>query len=135
MLHFLIPFHVTFATITVGIVFLQSLLLVMALRLTTEEQQHGVRTLQARIQLMVFYPVVGIALMTGLINSQILDSFNNGKWLHWKLLIFMVLVGLGLYVGSLIHKKQLNKGLVLVVHVLVFVTSYSIIYMAVVKPF
>jgi uncharacterized membrane protein len=127
--------HVTGAAIVVGVLFLQSLLVVMALRLRGESQREGVRRVQARVQAGVYYPLLAFALLTGAWIAWLDDALAHGRWLHWKLLAVVLLVGLGLLTGQALRSERPSRPLALAVHVAIVLVSALIVFLAAVQPF
>lgn len=131
----LVTVHVTAAAIVIGVLFMQSLAVVMALRLPAEAQREGVRTLQRRVHAFVYYPILGVTLLAGLWVAMLEGAFTQGKWLHWKLLLVLVLIGLGFLTGGTLRNETPGKPRAMAVHVLIFLVSLLIVYLAVFKPF
>jgi len=130
----LIVVHVTGAAIVIGVLFIQSLTTVMSLRLKNEEQRSGVRILQAKIEKFVYYPILAVTLLFGLFYAKSSNAFSHGKWLHWKLLVVVVLVGVGVLIGNLVKKEKIGKPFALILHIAVFFLAAGIIYLATIKP-
>ena len=65
MIKYLLALHVTAMALVVGTLFLNSLTVVMAMRLKTPEQREGVRILQRRIHLFIYYPILVSRLSPG----------------------------------------------------------------------
>ena len=135
MNNFMIALHITAVSLVIGTLFLQSLAVVMALRLKTDAQKEGVRILQQRIHWFIYYPILLVALATGLGLAWSTDAFHQGRWLHWKLVGVVLLIGLGLLTGLNIRAKRLVKPLAMVVHILIFLVSLWVVYLAAVRPF
>jgi uncharacterized membrane protein len=135
MLALLTTLHVTAAAIVVGVLFLQSLALLMALRLAGEAQRTGVRLLQTRIHRYVYYPMLALAVLAGFANAWANDAFSQGRWLHWKLVLVVLLAGLGLLTGRNLRAQRVARLLGMLVHVLIFFVSAAIVFLAVLKPF
>jgi uncharacterized membrane protein len=132
---FLLTLHVTAAALVAGALFLQSLGVVMALRLPSEAQRLGVRTLQLRMHRFIYYPILAVAVITGFWLTFAGDVFAQGRWLHWKLVFVVLLAGLGLLTGRGIRAERPAKPLALVVHIAVFVIVACIVYLAVLRPY
>ena len=79
----LLTLHVTTAAMVVGVLFLQSLAVVMALRLKSEVQQEGVRILHGRVHRFIYYPMLAVAVLSGFWYAFATDAFAQGRWLHW----------------------------------------------------
>lgn len=131
----LVTLHATAAAIVVGVLFLQSLAVVMALRLPNETQRQGVRILQGRVHAFIYYPILAVTVLTGLWLAVAESAFDEGRWLHWKLVFVVLLVGLGLLTGRHIRAERPGRPLAMVVHILIFVVSYCILYLAVLRPY
>jgi protoporphyrinogen IX oxidase len=131
----LVTLHVLSAAIVVGTLFVQSLAVVMTLRLPGESQREGVRIVQRRIHGGIYYPMLGLAVLTGLWNAMVEDAFAHGRWLNWKLLAVVLLVGLGLLTGRAIRAERPSKPLAIAVHAGIFVLAALILYLAVLRPF
>jgi protoporphyrinogen IX oxidase len=132
---FWVTLHVLCAAIVIGVLFVQSLAVVMAQRLPAGAQRQGVRTLQGRVQRFVYYPILLVTLLTGLGNALAEDAFAQGRWLHWKLLAVVLLIGLGLATGAGIRAQRPLRPLALGVHIASFLVAGWIVYLAVLKPF
>ncbi len=132
----LVALHVTFAAIVVGTLFLQSLAVVMALRLEADVHREGVRILQGRLHRLIYYPILAVTLLTGIWIAVSQEAFSSGeRWLHWKLVAVLLLIGLGLATGGNIRRERVVKPAAMAVHVLIFHVSLSILYLALHKPF
>ena len=130
----LLILHITAASITLGVLFVQSMAVVIAMRLNGEGQRTGVRMLQERLHRGVYYPMLGIALLTGLIVALQAGAFSAGKWLHWKLVVVLLFMGLGLLVGQYLRAPRVSRPIALLVHILTFVCALVIVYLAALKP-
>ena len=84
MYNFFVALHVTAISLVVGTLFLQSLTIVMALRLKSDAQREGQQILQQRIHWFIYYPILAVALATGLGLALASDAFHQGRWLHWN---------------------------------------------------
>ncbi len=135
MLALLLTLHVTAGALVLGVLFLESLTVVMALRLPGEPQREGVRTVLCRAHLYVYYPILAVVVVTGLINAAWVGAFAQGLWLHWKLVFVLLLMGLGLLTGGQLRAGAPGKGAAMAVHVLTFVVSLMIVFLAVIQPF
>lgn len=135
MYHYLLALHVTAVALVIGTLFLNSLVVVMAMRLTIPEHQEGVRIIQQRVHKFIYYPVLVVAVGIGFWLAALGDAFAEGRWLHWKLVLVVLLVGLGLLTGHELRSASVKKGPAMVVHIAIFVLSIWIVYMATAKPF
>ena len=131
----LIALHATAGAIVVGVLFLQSLAVVMALRLKGESQRDGVRILQRRMHLFIYYPILAVAVGTGFWSALANEVLSQGRWLHWKLVFVVLLTGLGLLTGRFISRERPSRAPAMAVHVLIFMVSGYIIYLAVLRPY
>jgi len=127
--------HVTTAALTLGILFLQSLAVVMSRRLDGESQIAALRSIQERIQAFVYYPMLVVMIITGTFNIHATNAFAQGKWLHWKLLFVLLLLGLGYLIGREIKVGPYKKPFGILIHIMVFVLGYSILWLAVLRPY
>jgi len=130
----LIPLHVTGAAIVIGVLFLQSMMIVMMHRLETEEQRSGVRLTLIRVEKFIYYPILAVTLLTGLYAMRVTDALRQGVWLHYKFIFLIVLIGLGLMVRDSLRKDLASKGKAMGVHVLIFIVGFCVVYLAVFKP-
>jgi uncharacterized membrane protein len=135
MYDYLLTIHVTAMAIVVGTLFLQSLAVVMAQRLTGAGHQDGVRELQRRIHWFIYYPILAVTLATGLWLALDGDVFSQGKWLHWKLVLVIMLIGLGFLVGRELRGRGVIKPLAMSIHVAIFLAAAAILYLALIRPF
>ena len=134
MMSFLLPLHVTAAALVIGSLFVQSLMVVMALRLKLPEHREGVRILQRRLHVFIYYPILLVALVTGLWMALLTGAFGEGRWLHWKLVWIVVLAGLGFMTGRNLRQREVAKPVAMVVHIVIFLVSMAIVYLAALKP-
>jgi len=135
MEEYLLALHVTAVSLVIGTLFLQSLVVVMALRLKTGEQREGIRIVQRRVHLFIYAPILLVALASGLWLALSGNAFDEGKWLHWKLVGVVVLIGLGLLTWRGIRARQPVRPLALSVHICIFLVSFWIVYLATARPF
>ena len=134
MFNVVLALHVTAVCLVVGTLFVQSLTVVMALRLKSETERAGQRFVQQRIHWFVYYPILLVALATGLGLALSSGAFQQGHWLQWKLVGVVLLVGLGFLTGWEIAAKRVFKPIALLVHVGIFLVSLGVIYLAAVRP-
>jgi len=131
----LVTIHVTAAAFVLGVLFLQSMAVVMLRRLPSDAQRLGVRTLLGRIQRGVFWPILLLTLLTGLWDAMAEDTFSSGRWLHWKLLLVVLLIGTALLTSQGLRAERPSRFGALAVHIAVFVLALGIVYLAVLQPF
>lgn len=134
----LLILHLTLAATIVGVLFAQSLLVVMALRLRGEGQRQGVRIVQRRLHGFVYYPLLAVTLLSGAWLAYAGDAFAHGSWLRWKLVAVVLLIGLGLLTGQALRTEEPRRparALALAVHVAILAVSAAVLALAVLKPF
>ncbi|HEX7927503.1 MAG TPA: CopD family protein [bacterium] len=135
MYEYLLTLHVTGMALVVGTLFLQSLAIVMAQRLKGAGHQEGVRELQRRIHLFIYYPILAVTLLTGLWLALDGEVFSQGKWLQWKLVLVILLIGLGFLVGWELRSQRVPKPIAMLIHIVIFLLAAAIVYLATVRPF
>lgn len=135
MLYLLVTLHVTAAAIVIGTLFTQSLGAVMALRLPETSQRSAVSLLQLRMHKFIYYPILLFTLATGLWVALATDAFTGSKWLHWKLVLLVALIGLGFLTGGTIRNDEPSKPIAMAIHVAILLVSLLVVYLAVFKPF
>ena len=133
--HTMVAVHVTTVCLVVGTLFVQSLAVVFRFRMTEDAQIAGAQWIQHRIYKFIYYPILGIAVATGLYLATITGAFSNGLWLHYKLVGLLLLIVFGFLNGMQILKRDLPKPMAMFVHIGIFCTSVFMIYMASAKPF
>ena len=107
----------------------------LPLRLKSEVQQEGVRILHGRVHRFIYYPLLAVVVLTGFWYAFATDAFAQGRWLHWKLVFVVLLAGLGLLTGQGVRSRRPLRPLAIAVHVLIFIVSACIFYLAVLKPY
>jgi len=135
--------------LVVGTLFLQSLSVVLGLRLKSAEEREGLRKTQKRIHKFIYYPILFVTVASGIylasttyqFNTVIYDGLNTSKtvnaqkWLYSKLGLLLVLVALGFQNGRQIKQDHLPKKYAMMVHIAIFIIAGFMIYLATVKPF
>lgn len=121
--------------LVVGTLFLQSLTVVFRLRLKTVEQVAGIRNVQNRIHKFIYYPILGVALITGLVLAVKTNVFYESHWIYPKLVLLLALISLGVMNGKQIKKDLLPKKYAMMVHIAIFLIGSWMIYLATIKPF
>jgi uncharacterized membrane protein len=134
MIALLVTIHVLFAAIVIGALFIESLAMVVQRRLPHEEHREGARLLMARLHRGGYYPSLLIALITGAVLAWHQDVLSSG-WLAWKLVLVVLLIGLGMIGGQALRKAALPRPASLIVHILIVFIAGGIVYLAYVKPF
>jgi len=130
----LVTLHVLFAAIVIGALFVESLGMVVQRRLEREEHRDGARLIFARLHRAAYYPALIVALVTGFIVAWQRDLLTAG-WLAWKLVLVVLLVGLGMIGGRALRKGALPRPASLIVHILIVFIAAGIVYLAKIKPF
>jgi uncharacterized membrane protein len=129
----LVVLHVLFAAIVVGALVVESLAMVMVRRLTRDEHREGARLIMGRLHRGAYYPALLIALLTGFALAW-REGVLAAGWLAWKLVLVVLLVGLGLIGGQALRKGTLARPAALVVHILIVLVAAAIVYLASLKP-
>jgi uncharacterized membrane protein len=135
MKNFFLTLHMISVCLVIGTLFLQSLTVVFRLRLKTAEQVDGIRNVQNRIHKFIYYPILGVALITGLVLAVKTQVFSDSHWIYPKLLCLLILVVLGVMNGKQIKKDLLPKKYAMMVHIAIFIIGSYMIYLATIKPF
>ena len=122
--------------LVIGTLFLQSLTVVFRLRLKSVEEVAGIRKVQVRVHKFIYYPILGVTLLSGIYLAMETGVFSkNQGWIQWKLLLLLVLIGLGILDGRQIQSDLLPKKYAMMVHIAIFIISTLMIYLATIKPF
>lgn len=127
--------HVTAICLVVGTLFVQSLAVIFRLRLKNPEQITGAQWVQYRIYKFIYYPILVVVIASGYYLASVTDAFSEGKWLHWKLVLFLILIGFGFLNGRQIQNKDLPKIFAMFVHIGIFCVAAAMIYLVAFKPF
>ena len=135
MHNYIMALHVTAVCLTIGTLFVQSLAVIFRLRLEHPQQIEGAQWIQYRIYKFIYYPILIITIISGLYLAVQTHAFSSGKWLHWKLVLLMILIGFGFLNGRQINNNDLPKPLAMFVHIGIFCTAALMIYFASIKPF
>lgn len=135
MFQYILALHVTAVCLVVGTLFVQSLAVIFRLRLKDPVQITGAQWVQYRIYKFIYYPILLVAILSGFYLAFASDAFSTGKWLHWKLVLLVILVGFGFLNGRQINNKDLPKPLAMFVHIGIFCTAAIMIYLVETKPF
>ena len=121
--------------LVIGTLFLQSLTVVFRLRLKSAEEAMGLEKTQTRIHKFIYYPILGVPLRSGIVLAIKTGAFSEGKWIHVKLVLLMVLIALGVQNGRQIKEAVLPKKYAMMVHIAIFIVGAYMIYLATIKPF
>ena len=135
MKNFFLTLHMISMCLVIGTLFLQSLTVVFRLRLKSAEEAMGLEKTQTRIHKFIYYPILGVTLISGVVLAIKTGAFSEGKWIHVKLVLLMVLIALGVQNGRQIKETVLPKKYAMMVHIAIFIVGAYMIYLATIKPF
>mgnify|MGYP001402041416 FL=1 len=137
MKNFILTLHIISMCLVVGTLFLQSLIVVFRLRLKKQEEIAGVKNVQKRIHKFIYYPILGVTIISGMIltSSTGVFSQDQNSWISLKLLLLIILVVFGILNGKQIQAEILPKKYAMMVHIPIFLIGAGIIYLATIKPF
>ena len=135
MKNFFLTLHMISMCLVIGTLFLQSLTVVFRLRLKSAEEAMGLEKTQTRIHQFIYYPILGVTLISGVVLAIKTGAFSEGKWIHVKLVLLMVLIALGVQNGRQIKEAVLQKKYAMMVHIAIFIVGAYMIYLATIKPF
>ena len=121
--------------LVVGTLFLQSLTVVFRLRLKSAEEREGLKKTQARIHKFIYYPILGVTLLTGIYLAISTGVFQEASWIKVKMVLLVVLITLGFLNGRQIPRDALPKKYAMMVHIGIFIIASAMIYLATIKPF
>ena len=134
---FFLTLHIISMCLVVGTLFLQSLIVVFRLRLKKQEEVDGVKNIQKRIHKFIYYPILGVTIISGIVLANKLDIFSQDKtnWIFLKLGLLIILIILGILNGKQIQTNVLPKKYAMMVHIPIFLIGAGMIYLASIKPF
>ena len=135
MKNFFLTLHMISMCLVIGTLFLQSLTVVFRLRLKSAEEAMGLEKTQTRIHKFIYYPILGVTLISGVVLAIKTGAFSEGKWIHVKLVLLMVLIALGVQNGRQIKEAVLPKKYAMMVHIAIFIVGAYMIYLVTIKPF
>ncbi len=137
MNNFFLTLHILSMCLVVGTLFLQSLIVVFRLRLKKQEEVNGVKNIQKRIHKLIYYPILGVTIISGIVLANKLDIFSQDKanWILLKLGLLIILIIFGMLNGKQIQKDVLPKKYAMMVHIPIFLIGAGMIYLASIKPF
>ncbi|PIQ95905.1 MAG: hypothetical protein COV67_12380 [Nitrospinae bacterium CG11_big_fil_rev_8_21_14_0_20_56_8] len=135
MKNFFLTLHLISMCLVVGTLFLQSLSVVIRLRLKTREELAGVQFVQRRIHKFIYYPILAVTLLSGLYLAIHTGAFSKGSWLYVKLFLLLLLIVFGILNGKQIEKDVFPKKYAMMVHIPIFLIGAGMIYLATLKPF
>ena len=134
MKNFFLTLHMISMCLVIGTLFLQSLSVVFRLRLKSEEEAEGLRKTQNRIHKFIYYPILGVTLISGMVLAVKTGAFTESQWIYWKLGLLAILIALGIQNGKQIKENSLPKKYAMMVHIAIFIVGASMIYLATIKP-
>ena len=137
MKNFFLTLHILSMCLVVGTLFLQSLIVVFRLRLKKQEEITGVKNIQKRIHKFIYYPILGVTIISGVIlaSNTAVFSQDQNNWISLKLGLLIVLIIFGILNGKQIQTDVLPKKYAMMVHIPIFLIGAGMIYLATIKPF
>ncbi len=135
MKNFFLTLHMISMCLVIGTLFLQSLSVVFRLKLKNETEALGLKKTQARIHKFIYYPILGVTLISGIFLAVHTGAFQEASWIKAKMVLLIVLIGLGIMNGKQISQDVLPKKYAMMVHIPIFIVGAGMIYLATIKPF
>jgi len=135
MKNFFLTLHIISMCLVVGTLFLQSLTVVFRLRLQKQEEIEGAKNIQKRIHKFIYYPILGVTIISGVVLAVNTNVFSEANWILPKLGLLLILIVLGILNGKQIQTDVLPKKYAMMVHIAIFLIGSGIIYLATIKPF
>ena len=132
---FWLTLHSISMCLVVGTLFLQSLTVVFRLRLNKQEEIDGAKNIQKRIHKFIYYPILAVTIISGVILSVQTNVFSEANWIFAKLGLLVILIIFGILNGKQIQADVLPKKYAMMVHIAIFLIGSGIIYLATIKPF
>ena len=121
--------------LVVGTLFLQSLTVVFRLRLKKREEIDGAKNIQKRIHKFIYYPILAVTIISGMVLAVKTNVFAEANWIFLKLGLLLILIILGILNGKQIQADVLPKKYAMMVHIPIFLIGAGMIYLATIKPF
>ena len=121
--------------LVVGTLFLQSLTVVFRLRLNKQEEIDGAKNIQKRIHKFIYYPILAVTIISGMVLAVKTNVFAEANWIFLKLGLLLILIILGILNGKQIQTDVLPKKYAMMVHIAIFLIGAGMIYLATIKPF
>ena len=134
MKNFFLTLHMISMCLVIGTLFVQSLSVVLRLRLKPAEEAEGLRKTQNRIHKFIYYPILGVTIISGAVLAVKTGVFTESQWIYWKLGLLAVLIALGIQNGKQIKEDSLPKKYAMMVHIAIFIVGACMIYLATIKP-
>lgn len=135
MKNFFLTLHMISMCLVVGTLFLQSLTVVFRLRLKKPEEIQGLKTIQLRIHMFIYYPILAVTILSGIVLAVKTGVFAEANWIKVKMVLLIILITLGVLNRKQIQTDLLPKKYALMVHIPIFLIGASMIYLATIKPF
>ena len=132
---FFLTLHSISMCLVVGTLFLQSLIVVFRLRLKKQEEIDGAKNIQIRIHKFIYYPILAVTIISGVILSVQTNVFLEANWILAKLGLLVILIIFGILNGKQIQADVLPKKYAMMVHIPIFLIGAGMIYLATIKPF
>ena len=132
---FWLTLHSISMCLVVGTLFLQSLTVVFRLRLNKQEEVDGAKNIQKRIHKFIYYPILAVTIISGVILSVQTNVFSGANWIFAKLGLLVILIIFGILNGKQIQANVLPKKYAMMVHIPIFLIGAGMIYLATIKPF
>ena len=135
MKNFFLTLHSISMCLVVGTLFLQSLTVVFRLRPKKREEIDGAKNIQKRIHKFIYYPILAVTIISGMVLAVKTNVFAEANWIFLKLGLLLILIILGILNGKQIQTDVLPKKYAMVVHIAIFLIGAGMIYLATIKPF
>ncbi len=135
MKNFFLTLHMISMSLVVGTLFLQSLSVVLRLRLKKQEEIDGLRSIQNRIHKLIYYPILAVTIFSGIMLTVKTGEFGQANWIAAKLGLLVLLIVLGVLNAKQIQADLLPKKYAMMVHIAIFLIGAGMIHLATTKPF
>jgi len=135
MKNFFLTLHMISMSLVVGTLFLQSLSVVLRLRLKKQEEVNGLRNIQNRIHKLIYYPILAVTIFSGIMLTVKTGAFGQANWIVAKLGLLVLLIVLGVLNAKQIQADMLPKKYAMMVHIAIFLIGAGMIHLATTKPF
>ena len=135
MKNFFLTLHMISMSLVVGTLFLQSLSVVLRLRLKKQEEVDGLRNIQNRIHKLIYYPILAVTIFSGIMLTVKTGAFGQANWIVAKLGLLVLLIVLGVLNAKQIQADLLPKKYAMMVHIAIFLIGAGMIHLATTKPF
>ena len=135
MKNFFLTLHSISMCLVVVTLFLQSLTVVFRLRLKKREEIDGAKNIQKRIHKFIYYPILAVTIISGMVLAVKTNVFAEANWIFLKLGLLLILIILGILNGKQIQTDVLPKKYAMMVHIAIFLIGAGMIYLATIKPF